>query len=212
MALATTTLSSACAQTDTSIVLTSATSIASGRSLIIDSEEMVVAQGYVSGTTVNVLRGRGGTAQVAHKVTANVTHGLASDFSTPSPSTTVTYPAAGRARVISSITAVTSTMTLPPAGCDAMVILNGTSAITLTVPVPTKDMDGTILYLVSNGVAAHVPTFTGGLGGVGTGYTAFTVATGAPLCIMCVAVNGAWNIQSAPAWTGTVTKLIGGIA
>jgi hypothetical protein len=65
-------------------------------------------------------------------------------------------------------------LTLPPAGSDLVVILNGTAAITLTVPVPTKDMDGTELTIVSNGAAAHVPTFTGGVGAAGSSYDAFT--------------------------------------
>ena len=60
-------------------------------------------------------------------------------------------------------------------GVDEMrVVINATSAITLTIPVPTKDMDGTVLWIVSSTAAAHVPTFTGGLGGVGAGYTALT--------------------------------------
>jgi hypothetical protein len=92
------------------------------------------------------------------------------------------------------------------------VILNGTSVITLTIPVPTQDLDGCLLMIVSNGVAAHVPTFTTGLNGVGAGYTAFTTAAGARCNMMAIACNGAWNVFSAPAWTGTVTKLIGGIA
>jgi hypothetical protein len=73
-------------------------------------------------------------------------------------------------------------------------------------------MDGTELWLVSTTVAAHVPTFTGGLGGVGSGYTALTVAAGAQLCIHAIAAGGTWNIPSAPGWTGTVTKVTGGIA
>lgn len=211
MALATTTLSSAVAVNDTNIVVASATSMAVGRLIRIDGEELEVAKGYVSGTTIPVLRGRDGTATQAHVTTANVTHGTAADFAAPAPQTSTTYPVAGRARVITSVTA-TSSLAAVPAGMDQVVMLNGTSVITLTIPAPTKDKDGDILYLISNGVAAHVPTFTGGLGGVGAGYTAFTVAAGAPLCIQVMACNGAWLVFSAPAWTGTVTKMIGGIA
>jgi hypothetical protein len=47
---------------------------------------------------------------------------------------------------------------------------------------------------------------------VGAGYTALTVAAGAKLCLTVWACNGGWMVPSAPAWTGTVTKLIGGIA
>lgn len=210
MALATTTLSSAVALLDKQIVVASATSVAPLRLIRIDDEVMQVTKDYVSGTTVTVLRGLDGTRQTAHVTTANVVHGLASDFALAGAQTSGTYPTQ-RAVLIQSITA-TSTLTLPPAGTDLRVILNGTNAITLTVPVPTNDMDGCVLEIASNGVVAHVPTFTGGFGGVGAGYTALTVAVGAKLYIRCIAVNGAWNIQSAPAWTGTVTKVTAGIA
>lgn len=211
MAFATTTLSSAVTVNDNSIVVASATSMAAGRLVIIDGELMQVAQSYSSGTTIPVLRGRDGTAVAAHVVTANVTHGLASDWGTPGAGSVTSYQPAGRSRLVTSVTA-TSSLTLAPAGQDQLVILNGTSVITLTIPVPTKDKDGDLLWVVSNGVAAHVPTFTGGLGGVGAGYTALTVAAGANLCIVAIACDGAWNVPSAPAWTGTVTKVTGGIA
>lgn len=211
MALATTTLSTAVAQGDKSIVIASATSMAAGRLILIDQELMRATQDYTSGTTVNVLRGLDGTPQVAHKVTANVTHGAATDFANPNPQTTVTYPVGARPVIVTSVTA-TSTLTLPTAGSDMRVIINATSAITLTIPVPTKDMDGTVLWIVSSTVAAHVPTFTGGLGGVGSGYTALTAASGAQMCIQAIACNGTWNVPSAPGWTGTVTKVTGGIA
>ncbi len=205
MALATTTLSAAVSLTDTSIILASAASIASGRILRIDDEIMQVAQGYVSGTTVNVLRGRDGSATQTHVLTANVTHGLASDFSVPAATVEATY-VPQRPRKIVSITATTATLALPPAGTDMMVVLNGTAAITLTVPVPTQDMDGNILWLVSNGVAQHVYTFTSGFGGVGSGYTTATPASGARGSIMVIACNGFWNAISGPGWSGTVTK------
>jgi hypothetical protein len=32
------------------------------------------------------------------------------------------------------------------------------------------------------------------------------------MCIQVIACGGFWNIPSAPAWTGTVTKVTGGIA
>lgn len=210
MALATTTLSAAIAQGDNVIVVASATSIAIGRILLIDQELMQVGQGWVSGTTIPVLRGREGTAQVAHKTTANVTHGLASDFAQPGAQTVVTYPTV-RPTLIQSITA-TSTLVLPPAGCDLRVILNGTSVITLTVPVPTKDMDGCLLTITQNGAAAHATTFTGGLSGAGTSYDVLTTNATAPTSVEAIAANGLWNAICAPAMGGTVTNLIGSIA
>jgi hypothetical protein len=214
MALATTTLSAAVAVNDTSITVASATSAAAGRLVLIDQELMVIAQNYPgTGTTIPVLRGRFGTATLAHKVTANATHGLASDFADPAYGNQLnSVYSTLRPTIITSITAATSTLTLPTAGTDMRVVINLATAIALTVPVPTKDMDGVMLTIVSSTVAAHVVTFTGGLGGVGSGYTALTAATGAQMCVQVIACNGTWNVCSGPAWTGTVTKVTAGIA
>jgi len=111
-----------------------------------------------------------------------------------------------------SVTTTPSTLPLPPPDCIAVVTVNGTAAVTLTIPVPTKDMDGTILILLSNGVAQHVYTFTSGLGGVGSGYTTVTPASAARGSIMVVACNGFWNAISGPGWSGTVTKVTAAMA
>lgn len=212
MALATTTLSSAVALTDNTIVVASATSITAGRIVLIDQEIMQVVQSYVSGTTVGVLRGRDGTVQAAHKATANVTHGLASDFATPPGGldNSNTYGVV-RATVVQSLSA-TATLTLPPAGTDLRLVLNGTGAITLTIPVPTKDMDGCMLTIVSNGVAAHLLTFTGGLSGAGSSYDVITINSSAPAAFQFIACNALWFALCGPAMGGTVTNIIGSIA
>jgi len=210
MALATTTLSSAATATDKSIVVASATSVAAGRLIRVDQEMMQVVQSYVSGTTVGVLRGRGGTAASAHVVTAKVVHGTAADFDNPAAQQSVAYTT-GRATVISSVTA-TGTLVHAPAGSDHRVILNGTSVITLTIPVPTLDMDGDMLVIISNGAAAHIPTFTGGLGGSGANYDAITNNATGRMALAVFAANETWQIPQAPALTGTVTNITGGIA
>ena len=210
MALATTTLSSAVAVDDTSVVVASATSFDAGRLVLVDQEVMQVAQNYTSGTTVDVLRGSNGTATKAHVITSNVSHGDATDFSTPAAQEIIGYQAS-RATVISSITA-TGTLTLPKAGTDARVILNGTSVIALTVPVPTKDMDGTLLTIVGNGVAAHTLTFTGGLSGAGTSYDVITTNAAAPIAFTAIACNGLWNSFVATPMAGTVTNITGTVA
>lgn len=210
MAKATTTLSTAMTATDTVMVVASATSIAVGRIVFIDQEEMQVAQSWVSGTTVPVLRGREGSAAVAHVVTANVTHGLASDFATPGAQS-VSVMLTQRPVLCVSVTA-TSTLALPPPGCDLRVIINGTAAITLTVPVPTKDIDFCRLTITQNGAAAHTTTFTGGLSGAGTSYDVLTTNATAPTSVQAIACNGLWNAICAPAMGGTVTNLIGSIA
>ena len=211
MARTTTTLNGAVIIDQNTITVTSATGFVSGMLVLIDQEVLQVASSYVSGTSIPVLRGKEGTQTQAHVTGANVVVYLPTDSAGVSPQSFVTYPIAGRSRVLVSVTA-TSTLTLPNPGEDMVVVLNGTNAITLTVPVPTTDMDGCNLVIMSNGVVAHVPTFTGGFGGVGAGYTALTVAVGAKLCISVYACNGAWMIPSAPAWTGTVTKVTAGIA
>jgi len=211
MARTTTTLNGAVGIADNFITVTSAAGFSPSMYLLVDQEIMQVANSYVSGTAIPVLRGKDGTATAAHVTTANVTVGLASDFASPGPQAIVTYPVAGKARTVISITA-TSTLTLPAAGIDALVILNGTSVITLTVPVPTKDMDGNILYIASNGAAAHVITFTSTLNNAGTGYTSFTNNASGTMLLEVMAVNGFWTTPCSPGWTGTVTKVTGGIA
>lgn len=210
MAKATTTLSSAVTVDADKIVVASATSMAAGRLIRIDDEWMQVAQHYTTGTTVPVLRGREGSAQVSHVVTANVTHGLASDFPTPAPQTSVTV-AYQRAVELRSITA-TGSLDLPKPGTDLRVVLNGTSVVALTIPVPTKDLDGCRLTIVGNGVAAHTLTFTGGLSGAGSGYDVITVNATAPAAFDFIACNGLWLAICGPAMGGTVTNIIGSVA
>lgn len=210
MARVRTTLSAAVAAADTSIVVASATSIVAGRLIRVDQEWMVVQKDYVSGTTVPVRRGQLGTKTAAHVITSGVIHGDATDFDNPGPGQVTSSPI-NRATYISSITA-TGTLVHAPAGSDHRVILNGTSVITLTIPVPTVDMDGDQLTIISNGAAAHVPTFTGGLGGAGTSYDAITNNATGKFALTVFAANATWQIVQAPALTGTVTNITGGIA
>ena len=214
MALTRTTLSSAYAIGDNQIVVASATGFAVDRIVRIDQEFFVVQKSYNgTATTVPVRGGQLGSKASAHVVTSGVVVGTASDdWDSPGAGATVNNMIAGRPRIIESITADNSTVVHTSAGTDHVVVLNGTSVINLTVPVPTTDMDGDLLFVISNGVAAHVVTYTGGFGGVGSGYTALTVAAGAKCCFVTMAVNGAWNVVSAPGWTGTVTKVTAGVA
>ncbi len=177
---------------------------------MVDQEMMEVLQSYTSGTSVPVARGQNGSATTTHKVSANVVHGDATDFSVPSSQAIVSF-ATSRATIVQSISA-TSTLTLPAAGTDLRVILNGTSAITLTIPVPTKDMDGNVLTIIGNGAAAHVLTFTGGLSGAGASYDVITVNSTAPIAMQAVAANGLWNSFVATPMAGTVTNITGTIA
>ena len=215
MALTTTTLSAAVALNDKAITLTSVTGLAPGMQIKVGVEKMEVCKDWVPGTAatvpINVLRGRGGSVQYPHVITENATFGVPTDFSDPAPGAFATEFSSIRPVKFDSITA-TGSLTLPPPGADWRVIINGTGAITVTIPVPTQDLDGCLLTIASNGVAANVITFTSGLGGVGAGYTALTGAAGARVSMQAIACNGFWNALSAPAWTGTVTKVIGGLA
>ncbi|HYX82164.1 MAG TPA: hypothetical protein VE714_07215 [Gemmatimonadales bacterium] len=201
MALATTTLSNAVTTSDTSIVVASATSVAAGRLIIVDQEVMRVGAGYSSGTTVPVLRGQDGTVTAAHKASANVTHGLASDFASPTAPTSVTYPAQ-RAVTITSYSAA-GAITLPAAGSDLRCILNGTVALAMTIADPTKDMDGTVVEVVANGKAAHTITPTTPFGNGGAGYAKFTFAAGGQNSVRFMAANGIWTPLSLIAGTAT---------
>jgi hypothetical protein len=213
MALATTTLASALAAADDYMSVASATSVTAGRLVRIDDEWMQVRQDYSSGTSIPVLRGRNGSAVVAHVITANVTHGLASDFSDApaGASAAITVPSQRATRIV-SITA-TGSLSLPKAGEDLRVILNGTSVIALTVPVPTKDLDGCLLYIGGNGVAAHTVTFTGGLSGAGGSYDIITVNASAQVLLgPFMAVNGLWLAAVAVPMAGTVTNITATVA
>lgn len=212
MALATTTLSATITAQDTVITVASATSIAVGRRILIDQETLQVATGWVSGTSIPVLRGLDGSKASAHFLTSAVTHGLPSDFDQPSPGTATLYPTI-RAVQVTSVTTTSTSLVLPDAGCDMRVIINLATAISLTIPVPTKDMDGTMLTFVASAIAIqHALIFTGGLNGGSTGYTTFTAAATGSTCFSVIACNGLWFVMSAPAWTGTVTKLIGALS
>jgi len=211
VALASTTLSTAVAATDKSIVVASATSVAAGRYVRIGEENMQVAQNYTSGTTVPVLRGREGSRAMAHASGSTVLHGLASDFVTPAPQSVVTYPAM-RPWTVQEYTGATNTFVLPASASNVHVLLNGTTADTITFPVPTKDLTGMWLLVSSNGVAQHVLTFTGGINGAGSGYTTITVNASAPGSFLFVAIDGLWHAMCTVPISGTTTKAAGVIA
>lgn len=190
MALTTTTLSSAVAVNDNSIAVASATGFAAGNPILIDQEVLKVAQSYVSGTTIPVLRGQDGSVTAAHKSSANAVMFLASDESGPSPQTVTQWPNV-RARRLVSISA-TGAIPLPNPGEDLDVLLNGTSVIAGTLANPTKDLDGCRLTVIGNGKAAHTLTYTAGLGNGGANLDVNTWAAGAQIAMQLIAANGIW--------------------
>ncbi len=206
MSLAETTLSSAVLVGDSSIAVASATSLAEGRLIQVDGEFMQVTKAYIVGsTTVPVTRGRDGTAQVAHNVTARVVHGDAADWGTPGAGAVTIGSPSGRPRKTIGYSAAAS-MALPKAGEDQVVHLDST-AFTLTVPVPTKDLDGSVVTFVGTGGAAYVLVFTGGLSGASTGYTTITFnATGA-VAFQVIAMNEVWVALAQIPVASTVTNV-----
>jgi hypothetical protein len=217
MALVATTLSSACAASDNFIVVASATSIAAGVQVKVDGEIMFVTRAYVLGsTTVPVLRGQNGGQPVAHPATCAVYHGLPSDpeWGSQAAQTDTEFPIAGKAETYTSYSA-SGAIALPAPGSDAIAVLNAvsTTILAMTVALPSKAQDGCRLLIASrNGTGAHTITFAGRLNGAGSGnYTVFTFPAN-PVMIECIALDEFWYVVTSPAWTGTVTLLVGGIA
>lgn len=207
MAFTTTTLAGALAIDQNTISVTSATGFSAGMLAKIDDEIVEIASDYVSGTSIGVLRGREGTATVAHPTGANIVVGLGSDFVNGAPQTTSAAPIAARARPVKSYTA-SGALDLPTPGNDLVCILNGTSVRAMTLAVPTKDMDGCELIIIGNGKAAHTVTHATAMGNAGAGYTVNTFAAGGQVGVRFIAANGIWVAPGAPAFAGTNTALL----
>ena len=157
MSLVHTTLSAATAVGDTSIVVTSATGFSAGYVVRVGDEMMRVGGGYVSGTIIPVIRGQDGTLVSAHAVTTGVVCGVGSDWATTNGAqVAVQYPLAGKTRRVSTYGAA-GAISLPVAGTDEIAVINGT-AHAMTLALPTKDLDGSILYIVGDTGAAHAIT------------------------------------------------------
>ena len=202
MALTTTTLSSAVAVTDNSIVVASATGAAAGTLARIDDELFQIAQSYVSGTTIPVLRGRDGSATAAHKASANVVFFLASDQSGASAQTNVQYPSQKPRRIVSYSAA--GAIALPAPGEDMIAVINGTGALAMTLAVPTKDLDGCVLWFAPNGKAAHTVTASGGFGANTTNSDVLTFHATQVTCVQAMAMNGVWQLIGFVAGAATV--------
>lgn len=213
MALARTTLSAAIGIDDSKMLVASATGFAAGYVFKIDGEVFRVAKAYVAGsTTVPFLRGQEGTVATTHPSSAGVVVGVASDWSNPAAGSIVPFPLAGKSLLSASYSA-SGAITLPVAGSDLEVQINGTTICAMTVAAPTKDLDGCKLYISSNGAAAHTVTFTGGLSGAGTSYDVLTVNATAPVTLgPFVAINSLWQAPATVAVSGTVTNVTAALA
>jgi hypothetical protein len=207
MALTTTTLSAACAVGDEQITVTSASGFAMNSYVQVDNEFMQITSTYNgTATIVPVRRGVNGTLPIAHPSGANATAGTGSDFGNPNASVSTAYALAGRRRKVESYSAA-GAITLPASGEDTVAIINGTNALAMTLANPGKDQDGSLLYIASNGKAAHTVTYTAGLGNASTGYTVATFTTGSQQTLSLMAINGIWN-QAQSQFSGTLTAIL----
>lgn len=209
MALVKTTASAAIAATDSAIQVTSATGFAAGYYVRVDQELMQVLSTYVSGTTIPVRRGIRGTFVDVHGKYADVVCGTGADWASPAPASLVEFPLAGKTRQVKSYGA-SGAIDLPVAGSDSVAILNYTNALTMTLADPTKDLDGSILYIVATGNAAHTVTTTSGVGGAGGSYDVFTFNGNGTAGVMLMAVNSLW-VSLGPVG-GTLTNVVASLA
>ncbi len=204
-----TTLASACALADRKIVVAAATSFVAGLRVKVDQEEMLVAGGYsnsVNGVQVPVIRAQGGTVAQAHPSGANVILWQTSDVVATDPQLNVNTPIAGRARPLYSYSAA-GAIALPTAGNDSVAIINGTNALAMTLAAPGKDLDGSLLFIASNGSAAHTVAPATALNNAGSNFdTAITFAAGGKQVVVLMAVNEFWCIVPSVA-AGTLTNV-----
>ncbi len=204
-----TTLASACGLNATKIVVAASTSLAAGLRLKVDQEEMLIAGSYTiagNGVQVPVIRAQGGTVSQAHPSGANVIAWQVSDTVNPDPQLAVQTPIAGRARVLASYS-VAGAIALPTAGNDAVAVINGTNALAMTLAAPGKDLDGSLLFIVSNGKAAHTVAPATALNDAGSNFdTAITFASGGRQVVALIALNEFWSIFPSVA-AGTLTNV-----
>jgi hypothetical protein len=219
MSLANTTLASACGASDTVIVVAASTNLSARDKVEIDGEIMQIVQTYTTagnGVNVPVLRGQNGTYAYAHPSGAKVRSGPASDtdWGAQAPQTLTQYPIATPARQRTSYTA-SGAITLPNPGNDMVAFLNGTSVLAMTVADPKTAADGSFLWIVSNGIAAHTITFATGLSGTGASgsYDVITVNASGPVALgPFIASGGFWNAAVAVPMAGTVTNITATVA
>lgn len=214
MALTTTTANGAIGANDTTIRVTSGTGFGRNKYVTVDDEDMLQTADAdaASPTIIPVQRGVNGTQAKAHPTGANVTVGTGDEFTGSAIATAASYPLAGRQRRVVSYTA-SGALSLQSPGTDQVAILNGTSVKAMTVPVPTKDMDGDLLWIASNGAAANTIDFDGGLSGAGDSYDVITINATAPVLLgPFMAVNGLWQACVAVPMAGTVTNVTATLA
>lgn len=199
MAATATTLSAAVGISDTAVLLASITSLAAGNYLKVDQEVMKVVSVPTAATLpVPVIRGQEGTAQVAHATTVQAVFGAGptnlsvGDFpQAAAAAASIAFAPTVRARVVTNY-ATAGAITLPPAGQDAVAIIDGTSTLAMTLANPAVVNDGDLLYIISNGKGAHTVTYTAGVGNGGATMDVGTYNTTEATGCVLIAANGFW--------------------
>lgn len=207
MVLTTTTLTAALSADNSSLKVASATGFAAKSLILIDREFLRVGDTYTSGTLIPLSgRGLNGSLSVAHPSGANVTVGLGHEFAAPAPTVATSLPGQVAREVVS--VSAGGALEHPSAGRDRLVILNGTSVLALTLAAPSKEIDGSLLIVVANGLAAHTLTVTGGLGGGGAALDVGTFPTGNKAAVLLVASNGHWCYVGIPSATAAANGVL----
>lgn len=165
MSITATTLASACSATDTIINVASATGITapnfqtgSGITFLqVEQEKMVVIA--VNGTFISVLRGQGGTVQVAHTNGARVAIGLPTDFSA------FTQILQNLMTNTQQVEARTQNAVLLTGSADAVLssvpgyyVIKTAGVDAITVPTPVAADEGNIIEIWSDTNNAHTVT------------------------------------------------------
>lgn len=216
MALTNATLASACGASDTKLVLSASTGVAPGYFIECDGEVFRVNSSYTTagdGVNVPVTRGQNGTYASAHPSGAKVRLGPASDssWSAMAPTAITSFPSTPTLQKTSY--SASGAITLPTVGNNMLAYINGTTICAMTVADPATILDGSLLYIASNGAAAHTVTFASGLSGAGGSYDVLTVNATAPVLLgPFMAVNGLWQAPVGVAMSGTVTNITAALA
>jgi len=183
MALTATTLNGAIGANDTSLRLTSGTSVVVGSFIKIDSEFVRVLD-ITNTPTFWVQRGQMGTAAVAHGTLSAAVHGAASDFpNTPAPRV-YTYGADG------AISTAPGFIQLAVGAAGAFTLAN-----------PSLAQDGDTLVITSISAYAHVITGVTIWDGTATVNTTLTFANVIGASCTLAAERGKWNVISLNAVT-----------
>jgi hypothetical protein len=191
VALATTTLSGAITQNQTTVNLTAFTNpVTSGIGpkcvLVVDGEAMLVTDASLS-PTLQVVRGyqspiagQPGTPAFQHNILAPVVYGLTSDY-------TQSVGNPGGAQVYSY--GASATVTNPV--LDATIYIDKATAAALTLTDPAKDQRNTVRF-ISRTDAAHTITYATGFYGSTTGSDVATFPATLGAVFTIVAQNGQW--------------------